>query len=192
MIIEPEKYTERPLKVSMTVLNLLSIPLAAVVFLVFGGVHKIIWDINADEFELLSGTILLGVLVGAAIHEFIHGLVAAQYAEKGWKSLKFGVMWRYLAAYCHCKEALTVKQYRKVALMPSIVALIVMVACVALGWSTLLIISSILFIGGIGDFTICYKIRHECGHALVFDYPDKIGCAIFELKTDDEQLNKLP
>lgn len=189
MIIEPEKYTERPFKVSMIAANLLTLPFAAVVLLIFLGIYNVIWNTIAGGFEYSGGVAVIGILIGAVIHELIHGLTAMRYSEKGWKSIKFGIMWKYLMPYCHYSEPLTVKQYRKVALMPSIVAFVVMFVSIAFGLATLLVIASILFIGGIGDFMVCYKIRNERASTLIYDYPDKVGGAIFELKTDNEQSN---
>lgn len=189
MIIDRDKYEEREMKISMGKLNLLSIPLALVIFFNVYAFYDWIWNVSIMD-ESTGYVILLGILIGMVLHELIHGIVAAKYADKGWKSVSFGVMWKYLAAYCHCNELLMVRHYRAVILMPSIVAFLVLIVSTLCGLADLVCISAIMLVGGIGDFTICYRLRKEAADVLVYDYPNKVGGAIFVPKMGDDLVAK--
>lgn len=189
MIIDRDKYEEREMKISMGKLNLLSIPFAIVVFIPLYLLYYWIWNVSVMD-ESTGYVILLGILIGMVLHELIHGVVAAKYADKGWGSVSFGVMWKYLAPYCHCKEPLMVNHYRAVILMPSIVAFLFMIVATLCGLANLVCISAIMLVGGIGDFTICYRLRKEAADVLVYDYPDKVGGAIFVPKMGDDLIAK--
>jgi hypothetical protein len=59
----------------------------------------------------LVGFIVLIALTGIILHELIHGITWAKYTKDGFKSIRFGVLWKFLTPYCHCKEPLLVKHY---------------------------------------------------------------------------------
>lgn len=61
------------------------------------------------------------VLFGVIVHELIHGITWAIFAKDGFKSIKFGVLWKMITPYCHCKEVLTVRQYSIGGIMPAII-----------------------------------------------------------------------
>lgn len=141
--------------------------------LTFGAV----WSVISDNF-LLS---LLILLVGIVVHELIHGIFAAIYAKKGFKSVKFGVLWKYLAPYCHCSEPLPVHQYVIVVLTPLIFLGIVPFAVSLLTGSMALFVFGFFFTYAAGGDLLIYKKVKDLDHGtLVKDYPDKIGCAIYE------------
>ena len=64
---------------------------------------------------------LIILFAGIILHELIHGLTFLLFCKNGFKSIEFGIMWKYLAPYCHCKEPLPVRPYIIGALMPAIV-----------------------------------------------------------------------
>lgn len=65
-------------------------------------------------------TTLLTIVIGVILHELIHGLFWSFYLKKGFKSIKFGVMWAHLTPYCHSKEPMKLKHYRIGGIMPAI------------------------------------------------------------------------
>ncbi len=52
------------------------------------------------------------LLLSIAAHELLHGLGWSRYAKNGWKSIKFGVNWKFFTPYCHCNEPLQLNHYR--------------------------------------------------------------------------------
>lgn len=48
---------------------------------------------------------------GIVAHEAIHGIFWAAFAKRGFRSIRFGFLWKKLTAYCHCSEPLEVRPY---------------------------------------------------------------------------------
>lgn len=97
--------------------NVFAILLLIPIVLFFGLPYYFIWtpkldvwsfvkSVGVQEF-ILTGFSFLGVLIiGIVFHELIHGIVWARYAKNGFKSNKFGILWKMMTPYCHCKESL--------------------------------------------------------------------------------------
>lgn len=118
--------------------------------------------------------------MGIVLHELIHGITWAKFAKEGFKSIKFGVLWKMLTPYCHCKEALNVKQYIIGALTPAIVMGIVpSIIAIIIGDFGLLIFGMFFTMAAAGDFLIINLIRKENSSDLVQDHPSEVGCYIY-------------
>ena len=125
---------------------------------------------------------ICGVLiVGVVLHELIHGLTWAMFAKSGFKSIRFGVVWKFLTPYCHCKEPLLVKHYMIGALMPALL-LGLLPSIIALFTGNLFYFVFGLFftLAAGGDFMIINLLRRVDYNALVQDHPSKIGCYIYK------------
>jgi hypothetical protein len=68
---------------------------------------------------LVGFIVLIALTIGIILHE-LHGITWAKYTKDGFKSIRFGVLWKFLTPYCHCKEPL-VKHYIIGGIMPAIV-----------------------------------------------------------------------
>lgn len=154
------------------------------IIIIFGVPYYLIWNGNLwNEFMYIVHDniviTLLFLLLGTVLHELIHGFIWSIFLKNGFKSIKFGVVWKSLTPYCHSKEPLKLKHYRLGGIMP----------CILLG----LIPSSIsLFNGNMGfflfglfftiaaggDLLMIWLLRKENKNVLVQDHPDKIGCTI--------------
>jgi hypothetical protein len=44
----------------------------------------------------LVGFIVLIATIGIILHELIHGITWAKYTKDGFKSIRFGVLWKFL------------------------------------------------------------------------------------------------
>lgn len=181
MIINRDDYTERNIEFSIMRINLLSLAIAVPLVMISNWMYKL-----ADVDTKLKSSFFLMVLLGTIVHELIHAVVAVRYAQSGWKSIKFGILWKYLAPYCHCNEALTVSQYRKFAMMPTLVAIICFIASLFIGNWTFTLCCVVIVAGGAGDIFIMIKLRKENAETLVLDYSDKIGAAILEKKDESK------
>lgn len=123
------------------------------------------------------------VIIGIVAHELIHGLIFGLYAENGFKSIRFGVIWKMLTPYCHCKEPLKIKHYLLGALMPAIVlGFIPAVVALFMGNAKLLIFG-LFFIGAAAsDFMVAWILRKENGNDYVQDHPSEAGCWVYREK----------
>ncbi|MGV3705412.1 MAG: DUF3267 domain-containing protein [Arcticibacter sp.] len=120
------------------------------------------------------------MLVGVIIHELIHGITWSLYARSGFKSIRFGVLWKSLTPYCHCKEPLSVKNYQIGAAAPGIVLGIVPTLVALLTGSIVLLAIGLFFtMAAGGDLMIILMLAKQSKNDLVQDHPSKIGCLIY-------------
>ncbi len=132
--------------------------------------------------RLTMSVIFIGgfiLFVGIVAHEFLHGLGWSFYAKNGWKSISFGMVWKYLTPYCHCSEILTLSAYRFGSLLPAIVlGIFPSLIAIITGQIGLMIFGFFFTFAAAGDFLILWLIRKEKSTDMVQDHQDKIGCVI--------------
>lgn len=123
--------------------------------------------------------VFLYLIGGFVVHELIHGLFFGLFAPTGFKSVSFGIKWKYLTPYCHCCDGLKATHYRIACIMPTIILGITpTIIAYFMGNITLLIFGFVMLVGGIGDMIILWTIRDAGKNKIVYDHPDKIGCMI--------------
>jgi len=121
------------------------------------------------------------LIVGAAVHELVHGITWAHYCKNGWRSISFGVLWKYLMPYCHCSEPLLVSHYRIGALMPLYVVGILPLIVSPFVNSIFLCFFGVLFItGAAGDLMVVWRLRKENPNNTVMDHPKEPGYFVYE------------
>ena len=139
---------------------------------------------------VMYGTFLYGVLLMIP-HELIHGLTAMLVGKAKWKDLKFGMMWKKCAAYCHCGVPLTVAQYRWVTLMPLILlGIIPSILSFILGNSLMLLYGMIGIAVAIGDIWTAWLLRKEDGSVKVYDHPSTAGYFLFDTDEEFEEIKR--
>lgn len=132
---------------------------------------------------LLLPIILLVVVAGIVLHELIHGITWSLFAKTGFRSIKFGVMWKALTPYCHCKEPLLVKQYIIGAIMPAVIlGFLPSIIGIMTGNFGLFIFGMFFTMAAGGDFMIIHLLSKESMNSMVQDHPDKVGCYIYKPK----------
>jgi hypothetical protein len=187
----------RARKIDLTKANLWSIGLLIVLIPIYGLPYWALWGdtlLNGQLVEQLkesspsaffwgSMEVVLLMVFGIVIHELIHGLVWAQYAKSGWDSIQFGFLWKALAPYCHCTEAMPVRHYLKAVLAPGVVlGLGPAIVSLVNGSFTLLLFSWFLTVAAIGDFLMARMLLQEDQNALVKDMPDDAGFWVYDQK----------
>jgi hypothetical protein len=156
------------------------------VILIFGIPFISLWGLGAFklggiQFITKSMSFFTTLLIGIVLHEGIHGLFWAIYCKNGIKSIKFGVKWEYLTPYAHCKENLTVNQYKLGAAMPGILLGILPTIIAIIIGNTWLLYAGILFTGAAGgDILILWKLRKYDSNYLMKDHPDEIGFMVLK------------
>jgi len=149
-------------------------PIIAIYFLPF----KLIW--GSETFEIGKALFMehffLYLIFGAIIHELLHGITWAFFAKKGIKSIKFGVKWKYLTPYCHCKEPLMVKHYRIGGAMPLIImGIIPSILGLLLGNGAFLSFGGFFTLVAAGDIIALFLLRNLESNEYISDHPDKMG-----------------
>jgi hypothetical protein len=128
--------------------------------------------------------ILIVIFIGIITHELLHGLGWSLFAKKGWKSIRFGIMWSFLTPYCHCSEPLMMKPYRIGSILPALVLGIIPSLIAMLTGNLILMTFGFFFtFAAGGDFLILWMVRKEPGTTIIQDHPDKIGCVIYHQKS---------
>ena len=148
-----------------------------------GIIFNTVQNISGHNPLLTSLITILLLLFGVILHELIHGVFFAFYAEEKFKSIKFGITRNWLSLYCHCKEPVKVYQYITSGLMPAIIlGFIPSILSLFIGDTILLSFGICLIAAASGDFLISYKLRKEKFDDYVQDHPEKAGCYIFRKK----------
>jgi hypothetical protein len=178
---ELENYKKEKLTVNLVWANIFAILILIPIFFVFGIPYYLIWHSKLDSDIGLDGLYIFGAFIlGIIVHELIHGIIWARYAKNGFKSMKFGVLWKMITPYCHCKEPLKVRHYIIGAIAPAIIlGLIPSIIAIIIGNLELLIFGMVFTIAAGGDFLIINLIRKENKDDLVQDHPSEVGCFIY-------------
>ena len=182
-------YQKEKLTINLFWANIFSFLILVPIALIFGLPYYLLWIDDIDAFfsfwkdEISSIGLLRFFLVtifGVIIHELIHGVTWARYTNNGFKSIKFGVLWKMLTPYCHCKEPLRVKHYVMGAIAPAIIlGFIPSVVAIIIGNFGLLIFGLVFTVVGAGDFLIINLLRKENKDDFVEDHPSEAGCYIY-------------
>jgi hypothetical protein len=123
----------------------------------------------------------ISILFAIIVHELIHGLIFARYAPHGFRSVTFGFNAKIGAFYCHCKEPVRVKHYRRAGIAPLIIlGLIPLVTGFLTGVSWFKTFGLLLTIGGFGDLLVFIKLLKIDRNLLILDHPDKLGFIVIK------------
>lgn len=161
--------------------NRLTLILIAMIipFYFFGDrLFHIIWENRTPlfHFRLHWGIQALLIMLAAVLHEMIHGAIFALYAPHGFGSVSFGINLKIGALYCHCKDPLKVKHYRRAGIAPMVVlGLIPFIFALYTGITWIKTFGLLLTIGGFGDLLIYIKLLRFNRNLIIRDHPDKLG-----------------
>lgn len=138
--------------------------------------------------NLRNDMILLVVLliVGTIIHEALHGLTWSVFGKVPVSEIRFGVYWKLLTPYAHCKVPLNANAYRWGVVMPGIVVGLLPAVIALIAQSPILLWFGALFIMGAGgDFVTLWLLRKVPVSYLVEDHPSEVGCIVWIPENED-------
>lgn len=188
--LEAQGYKCTNLTISITWANIfgaiLFIPVAAIsgiLFGVFNTSEQIKEKLN--NYHPYSFLILLIIFFALIIlHELVHGITWAIFAENHFKDIEFGFIVKSLTPYCTCTTALPKGVYVLGALTPLIfVGIVPTAVAIATGSIAWLFIGVIMIVSAAGDILIVHKIltyKSTAKEILYFDHPTTAGGIIFE------------
>ncbi len=136
-----------------------------------------------DLFSLFDYPVLfvLALIAGIFLHELLHGIPAAMFAKSGFKSVRFGVYWKYLTPYTHFKETLSLKSYKIVLLTPGVLlGVIPGIAGIVMHNFDVMMFGVIFIIGALGDFMVYERVKSMNNNTLVKDHPKGMGLILLE------------
>jgi len=158
---------------------LLLVPILIVYLLPF----LLIWDFETLKigYKAFLKSILFILIGGIIFHELLHGITWAVFVKGGFKQLKFGINWRYLAPYAHFKKPLKIKIYLAGALMPLLVlGILPGIFGIILGNGFYLLFGIFFTWAAAGDILASIRLFQLPMNGLVQDHPDKLGFIIFK------------
>ena len=179
-------------------LNLYSIVALIPIIIIYIVPYQLIWnqEISTHAFmKIVEDNKLFGytfpyslsiffiMILGIVMHELIHGITFSLFTKNGFKAIRFGVLWKKLTPYCHCKEPLPVKQYIIGGIMPAILlGFLPFIYALIFGNLFWLIFAIFFTIVAIGDFCIIFLLRKEDKNSMVLDHPSEVGFYIYREK----------
>lgn len=184
--------TKKELTVSAGKANLYGLIFLVPLIMLLGLPYYFLWpeQFTSEEFriylaarELLTlWDISIGVLIilgGAVAHELLHGLGWSYNTKNGWKSIHFGIIWKFLTPFCHCDELLGINAYRIGSTLPAVIlGFIPSFIAIFSGNLWMMVFGFFFSFAAGGDFLILWLIRNVHATDLVQDHPHKIGCII--------------
>ena len=188
---ELENYKKEKLTIDLVWANIFGVLILIPIVLIFGIPYYFLWYTKVDLKNFMDGLVsrniafeglyIFGILIlGIIVHELIHGITWARFAKAGFKSIRFGILWKMLTPYCHCKEPLKVRQYIIGAITPAIIlGIIPSLLAIIIGNLGLLIFGMFFTMAASGDFLTINLIRKENMDDLVQDHPSEAGCYIY-------------
>ncbi|MEE9450738.1 MAG: DUF3267 domain-containing protein [Ignavibacteriaceae bacterium] len=183
--METESVRKRDVSISFWRANLYAIIFVLPIFVILYFLYLFIWEKPIISFKYPYWLIYV---IGVIIHELIHGIFAMKFSKQGMKSVKFGISWKSLTPYCHCKEPLTVRDYRIVLLSPLfILGIISVIIGLLIGHSAIYGFGLLFVLAAGGDLIIFWKLRKENKKTFVLDSADKCGCVIYESEASMEE-----
>jgi hypothetical protein len=181
-VIQPEEPRfSREITFEGNKLMIFFLVIAILLFYIGDKVFDLIWEgksgiIQADVPAYIS---FVAVLVAIVLHEIIHGLFFALYAKNGFRSIKFGFSKTMGSPYCHCKDSLKVKHYRRAGIAPTIIlGLIPLAFAMITGVNWIKTFGIILIVGGLGDIFVWIKLLKYDSNLVIKDHPEKMGFII--------------
>lgn len=197
-MIDPfENYHKDQLTIDLVKANVFAVVLLLPTALIFALPYYLIWgfEFNRSSFRRFSEILppeWLGVgafiifLLGIVLHELIHGITWSRFTSDGFQSIRFGVLWKMLTPYCHCKQPLTVREYIIGAVMPAIIlGFFPGITAILIGNIGLLIFGIFFTIAASGDFMVINLLKNENRDDYVQDHPTEPGCYIFRKKVKE-------
>ena len=172
-----DKRKETTVTVSMVKLNIYS--LLIIFALAFGIGYLHIFLSGGVQFEITLPTmflLIIGMIVFVCIHEAIHLIGGVPWSELTW-----GVNWKLGVAYAHSKKEITVKQMKKVLMLPFLpTGILPIVLGLAMNLEPLSFLGILLTAGCIGDIVLYQKVSKFPDDALVKDHPSKPQFTVYE------------
>lgn len=177
-----EQKNETVVSISMVKLNIFA--LIATVGMIFGVMSAHVLFFGEVSLTIsLSGLLwfLIAMIVIICIHEAIHLTGFRFIGGLPRSELAWGVNLKMGVAYAHAKKAITVKQMKKVLLLPLIpTGLLPLIIGVLINSPALSVLGAIMTAGCFGDLVLYRKVAKFPGDTLVLDHPSKPQFTVYE------------
>ncbi|ENB9404490.1 MULTISPECIES: DUF3267 domain-containing protein [Bacillus cereus group] len=177
-----DKRKETIVTISMVKLNVYAFLIIFVLAFGISFLHAFLSGGVQLEFTLPTTFLfIIAMLVLICIHEAIHLIGFRYIGGVPWSELKWGVNWKLGVAYAHSKQAITVKQMKKVLMLPFLpTGILPIVLGLAMNLEPLSFLGILLTAGCMGDIALYQKVSKFPDDALVKDHPSKPQFTVYE------------
>ena len=136
--------------------------------------------IRAAFRDIASVAVFIPSFLAAIVaHEGLHALAFRFAGGAEWTSIRFGMNWKALAPYAHCRSAMSARAYRIAVSLPGLVLGSVPAAiAIATGDGWLAVWGFVMIAAAGGDIAILLAIRKVPGRRMVRDHPARAGCEV--------------
>ncbi|WP_433773781.1 DUF3267 domain-containing protein [Bacillus wiedmannii] len=173
---------ETTVTVSMVKLNVYSCCIAFALAIVISFLHSLLS--GGIQVEITLPTMFLfiiAMIVLICIHEALHLIGFRYIGGVPWSELKWGVNWKLGIAYAHSKQVITVKQMKKVLMLPFFpTGILPIVIGLATNMQSISFLGILLTAGCIGDIALYQKVSKFPDDAQVLDHPSKPQFTVYE------------
>ncbi len=127
--------------------------------------------------------IFLPVFIASIVfHEALHGAGYVLFGGAKWRDVSFGMNWKALAPYAHCRAAVPVSGYRGSVMLPGLLLGVApWIAGLLTGSGALTFYGFIMIAAASGDMIILWLLRGIDGKEMVLDHPWEAGCRVVRL-----------
>ena len=165
------------LSISLLRANLLGTLLSVILTLLLFGIYYLVNRSFAVLYDTNALVLILSIVVGIAVHEWIHGISWQLASGKSREVIRYGINWKLLTPYAHCREPILVKHYRFGILMPLLwLGILPFGIAVLIEEPNLFLFGTIFSIAASGDIIVYWIIRVLPSDAQVQDHPKRAGC----------------
>lgn len=124
--------------------------------------------------------LLVGLIALIPVHEGLHALGLIWTTKLPPSSFRFGMMWKALTPYCHCKVPVNVRHYLIMGLFPLVVTgSISIAALLAFPSDALGTFTGAALAACVGDIWMAMTLRKFPKDAMVRDCPSDIGYDVY-------------
>lgn len=182
---------KKDFSVSMVKANLYAVIAALPFIVILIGLDIYIWKGRNLISELFSlepqyfSLFILSIFIGIIIHELIHGITWQFFSKKKSNAIKYGIDWKTMSPYAHCKEPMEIKAYRLGTVMPAIIlGFLPAIVGIFTGNPFIFIFGLAFILAAGGDILILWLLRKVKAGSLVEDHPKRAGCYVIDKKED--------
>ena len=159
------------------IFGLLLVGILALPFYLLYGIESTGKIIQFFKFRIFIPSIVLGIIV----HEVIHGITWSLAGKTPFSNIKFGIQFKTLTPYAHCKVPIRMSTYRTGALMPFLIMGIgPYIYSLFTEDPTILGFGLFFCFGAIGDLMILWITRTISADKNVQDHPTEGGVIIVD------------
>ncbi len=178
-----DKRKETIVTISMVKLNVYAFLIIFVLAFGISFLHAFLSGGVQFDFTLpVMFLLIIGMIVLVCIHEAIHLIGFRYIGGVPWSELTWGVNWKLGAAYAHSKKEITVKQMKKVLMLPFLpTGILPIVIGLATNMPLISFLGILLTAGCMGDIALYQKVSKFPDDALVKDHPSKPQFTVYEL-----------